>query len=237
MRCERVIGSLAVLGLVTLAAAGCARERAGGGEEAERAQQAGQPAAEPAAAANPLLNPNGPEMNQTAPDIYRVRFETSKGEFIVEVTRAWAPKGADRFYNLVRHGFYDGARFFRVVPGFVVQFGINADPQISARWRNARIEDDPVTQSNRRGTITFATAGPNSRTTQVFINYADNTNLDRQGFAPFGRVVQGMDVVDRINAEYGQSPNQALIQQQGNAYLQAQFPRLDYIIRATVVPQ
>lgn len=223
--------AVAALGLFALAAAGCRGER-GGGE-----QQVRQQAAETAAPANPLLDPNSPEMNQTAPDVYRVRFETSKGAFIVEVNRAWAPKGADRFYNLVRHGFYDGARFFRVVPGFVVQFGINGDPQISARWRTARIEDDPVTQSNRRGTITFATAGPNSRTTQVFINYSDNTNLDGQGFAPFGRVVQGIDVVDRINGEYGQSPNQALIQQQGNAYLEAQFPRLDYIVRATVVPQ
>ncbi|GBD31837.1 MAG: hypothetical protein KatS3mg081_1584 [Gemmatimonadales bacterium] len=226
-RATRVAAALAFF---AAAATACAGER-------QRGEPQGQQAAEAAAPANPLLNPNSPEMNQTAPDVYRVRFETSKGEFIVEVTRAWAPKGADRFYNLVRHGFYDGARFFRVVPGFVVQFGINGDPQISARWRTARIEDDPVTQSNRRGTITFATAGPNSRTTQVFINYADNTNLDGQGFAPFGRVVQGMDVVDRINAEYGQSPNQGMIQQRGNAYLEAEFPRLDYIIRATVVQQ
>jgi peptidyl-prolyl cis-trans isomerase A (cyclophilin A) len=220
----------AVLGFLVVAGAACAGEGQGGEQQAQQA-------AEAAAPANPLLDPGSPEMNQTAPDVYRVRFETSKGEFVVEVNRAWAPKGADRFYNLVRHGFYDGARFFRVVPGFVVQFGINGDPQISARWRAARIEDDPVTQSNRRGTITFATAGPNSRTTQVFINYADNTNLDGQGFAPFGRVVQGMDVVDRINAEYGQSPNQAMIQQRGNAYLEAQFPRLDYIVRATLVQQ
>lgn len=226
-----VRAAVAVLGFFVLAAVGCGGDRRGG------EQQVQQQAAQTAAPANPLLDPNSPEMNQAAPDVYRVRFETSKGEFVVEVNRAWAPKGADRFYNLVRHGFYDGARFFRVVPGFVVQFGINGDPQISARWRTARIEDDPVTQSNRRGTVTFATAGPNSRTTQVFINYSDNTNLDGQGFAPFGRVVQGMDVVDRINAEYGQSPNQALIQQQGNAYLEAQFPRLDYIVRASVVSQ
>ncbi len=232
MNCEPMAtrGVAAALGFLALAAAGCAGER-------QEGEQRVQQAAEAAAPANPLLNPNSPEMNQTAPELYRVRFETPKGEFLVEVNRAWAPKGADRFYNLVRHGFYDGARFFRVVPGFVVQFGINGDPQISARWRTARIEDDPVTKSNLRGTITFATAGPNSRTTQVFINYSDNTNLDGQGFAPFGRVVQGMDVVDRINAEYGQSPNQAMIQQQGNAYLEAQFPRLDYIIRATVVQQ
>jgi peptidyl-prolyl cis-trans isomerase A (cyclophilin A) len=220
----------AVLGLLAVAVAACGGERQGSQEEVQRAPEAAAPA-------NPLLDPSSPEMNQTAPEVYRVRFETSKGEFVVEVTRAWAPKGADRFYNLVRNGFYDGVRFFRVVPGFVVQFGINGDPRISARWRAARIEDDPVVQSNRRGTITFATAGPNSRTTQVFINYADNTNLDGQGFAPFGRVVQGMEVVDRINAEYGQSPNQAMIQQQGNAYLEAQFPRLDYIVRASVVQQ
>ncbi|MBI2403710.1 MAG: peptidylprolyl isomerase [Gemmatimonadetes bacterium] len=175
-------------------------------------------------------------MNQTAPDVYRARFETSAGDFEIEVTRAWAARGADRFYNLVRHGYYDQARFFRVMPNFVVQFGINGDPAISKWWRNARIPDDPVTQSNKRGTITFATAGVDSRTTQVFINYADNAQLDAQGFSPFGRVSSGMPVVERINASYGQTPNQSMIQQQGNAYLQTNFPNLDYIKKATIVP-
>lgn len=224
-----------MLGLAGLHLLGCAGEQRSAGEAAQETPEAAAPA-ETAAAANPLLNPNSTEMSQTAPDVYRVKFETSQGDFSLEVIRAWAPKGADRFYNLVNNGFYDEARFFRVVPGFVVQFGINGDPTISARWRGASIEDDPVTQSNRQGTITFATSGPNSRTTQVFINYGDNTYLDGQGFAPFGRVVEGMALVDRITAEYGQTPNQGMIQTQGNAYLTAQFPNMDYIRKATIVP-
>jgi peptidyl-prolyl cis-trans isomerase A (cyclophilin A) len=218
----------AALGLLALAGiAGSCR----GGERSREATKT----PEAAAPMNPLTNPLAPEMNETAPERYRVRFETSVGEFEVEVIRAWAPRGADRFYNLVKHGWYDENRFFRVLPNFVVQFGINGDPAISKWWRNAKIPDDPVTQSNKRGTITFATAGEDSRTTQVFINYADNTQLDKQGFAPFGRVVSGMPVVDRINASYGQAPNQGMIQQQGNAYLKANFPNLDYIKKATIV--
>ena len=171
----------------------------------------------------------------TAPARYQVRFETSAGVFVVDVTRAWAPRGADRLYELVRSGFYDGTRFFRVVPGFVVLFGLNGDPAVSARWRDATIADDPVTQSNARGTLTFATAGPNTRTSQLFINYGDNRRLDGMGFAPMGVVIEGMDVVDRIYAGYGESPDQGLIESQGNAYLAAQFPRLDSIARATIV--
>ena len=184
---------------------------------------------------NVLLDPGSAEMRATAPATYRARFETSAGAFVVEVTRAWAPVGADRLYNLVRNGFYDGGRFFRVVPGFVVQFGLNRDPTVSARWPLATIPDDPVTQRNTRGTITFATAGPNTRTTQLFINYADNGRLDEMGFAPLGKVVEGMDVVDRIYPGYGQTPDQGLIQTQGNAYLAARFPQLDTIARATIV--
>jgi peptidyl-prolyl cis-trans isomerase A (cyclophilin A) len=153
----------------------------------------------------------------------------------VEVTRAWAPLGADRLYNLVRHGFYDGARFFRVVPGFVVQFGLPGDPALGARWRMASIPDDPVLQHNTRGTLTFATAGPATRTTQLFINLGDNARLDAMGFSPLGRVVEGMDVVDRIYAAYGEQPDQGMIQMRGNAYLAAQFPRLDSIAHATIV--
>jgi len=200
----------------------------------------GRPGREPAQAkaaggSNPLLDPQSSEMRASAPASFRARFETGTGSFVVEVTRAWAPHGADRLYNLVRHGFYDGARFFRVVPGFVVQFGLSGDPAVSARWRPATIPDDPVTQHNTRGTLTFATAGPNTRTTQLFINYRDNNRLDGMGFAPLGRVVDGMDVVDRIYAGDGERPDQGRIEAQGNAYLAAQFPRLDSIARATIV--
>ena len=177
---------------------------------------------------------NPAEMKETAPATYKAKFETSAGDFVVEVHRAWAPKGADRFYNLVKHGFFDDCRFFRVVPNFMVQFGINGDAAVQANWVNNRIADDPVKESNKRGYITFATAGPNSRTTQVFINFADNTGLDRQGFAPFGTVTTGMEVVDKINAQYGQKPVQAQIQSQGNAYLNKDFPKLDYVKKATI---
>jgi peptidyl-prolyl cis-trans isomerase A (cyclophilin A) len=152
----------------------------------------------------------------------------------VQVTRAWAPKGADRFYNLVKNGYYDNSRFFRVIPHFMVQFGINGDPKIQSAWRQANITDDPVTQSNTRGFITFATAGRNSRTTQVFINYRDNSRLDADGFAPFGQVISGMEVVDKINPEYRERPEQPLIQSQGNAYLDKEFPKLDYIKKASI---
>src|SRR5215469_4702291 len=149
-----------------------------------------------------LANPAA--LTEQAPATYKVKFDTSKGPFVVEVHRDWAPLGADRFYNLVKNGFYDNARFFRVISGFMVQFGINADPAISARWRSARINDDPVKKSNSRGMMTFATAGPNTRTTQVFINYANNAALDGQGFAPFGQVVSGMNVVDALYSGYGE---------------------------------
>ena len=186
-------------------------------------------------AARVLPEPGAAEMRAAAPATYRARFETSAGAFVVEVTRAWAPGGADRLYNLVRFGFYDGGRFFRVVPGFVVQFGLSPDPAVSARWRPATIPDDPVTQRNTRGTLTFATAGPNTRTTQLFINYGDNSRLDAMGFAPVGQVVEGMDVVDRIFAGYGEEPDQQQIETRGNAYLATQFPRLDTIARAVIV--
>jgi peptidyl-prolyl cis-trans isomerase A (cyclophilin A) len=175
-----------------------------------------------------------------APDSYKVHFDTSKGSFILEVSRGWAPLGADRFYTLVKSGYFDGARFFRVLPGFVVQFGIAADPTVSARWRNANLPDDPVTQSNRPGTVTFATGGPNTRTTQVFINLADNARLDSSGFSPFGVVTQGMDVVEQFYSGYGEGapngtgPAQPQAEAEGNAYLEREFPKLDYIKKATV---
>lgn len=164
-----------------------------------------------------------------APDSYKVQFETSKGNFTVEVTRKWAPNGADRFYELVQKEFYKEGRFFRVVPNFMVQWGINGDPNVQSKWRTATIKDDPVVASNQRGYITYATSGPDSRTTQMFINFRDNSRLDAMGFAPFGRVIEGMEVVDSINAQYGEQPQQGSIQAQGNKYLNSRFPNLDYI--------
>ena len=177
---------------------------------------------------------------EQAPASYKAKFDTSKGVVVVQVTRAWAPQGADRFYNMVKSGFFDNSRFFRVVSGFMVQFGINGDPAISAKWREARIQDDKVAQSNKRGFITFATSGPNSRTTQVFINFNDNAGLDDAGFAPFGRVVSGMEVVDAFNAEYGdgaprgRGPDQGRLQREGNAYLAKEYPRMDFVKKATI---
>lgn len=171
--------------------------------------------------------------NQQSPASFNARFETTAGAFTVQVQREWAPIGADRFYNLVASGYFNGARFFRVVPGFVVQFGLNADPQVTAAWK-ANLQDDPVRRSNGRGFLTFATAGPNTRTTQLFINLKDNLQLDQMGFSPFGLVTEGMDVVEKINAEYGESPQQPEIEQKGEAYLAASFPKLDKITKATI---
>ncbi len=185
-----------------------------------------------------LLNPAA--FNATAPASYIARFNTSQGMFRVEVTRAAAPLGADRFFNLVRNGYYNEVRFFRVLTGFVAQFGLHGSPSVNTAWRDQRIADDPVTQSNLRGTLTFATSGANSRTTQVFINLADNANLDSRGFAPFGRVITGMDVVDLFYADYGEGapagngPSQTRIQSEGNAYLKAGFPRLDFVLDAVI---
>jgi peptidyl-prolyl cis-trans isomerase A (cyclophilin A) len=185
-----------------------------------------------------LANPTA--LREQAAPVYKAKFDTSKGAFVVEVHRDWAPNGADRFYNLVKNGFYDNVRFFRVISGFMVQFGISGDPKVSAPWREARIADDPVKQSNKRGYITYAMAGPNTRTSQVFINFGDNTGLDSQGFSPFGRIVTGMDVIDKLNAEYGEGaprgrgPDQGRIQAEGNAYLMRDFGRLDYVKKATI---
>ena len=190
--------------------------------------------------AGDLSNPAS--LNEKAPATYKVKFDTSKGTFVVEVHRDLAPNGADRFYNLVKNGFYNDARFFRVISDFMVQFGINGNPKISAVWRDANIKDDPVKASNKRGYITFATAGPDTRTTQVFINFANNAGLDDQGFAPFGQVISGMDVVDSLYSGYGEGapqghgPNQGVVQSMGNAYLAKAFPKLDYIKTATIEP-
>ena len=186
-----------------------------------------------------LMDPTGEQATQTAPDEFKVRFETSAGTFVIDVTRDWSPRGADRFYSLIRIGFYDDQRFFRVIPNFVVQWGMSGDPEVSAAWQTARIKDDPVKESNVPGTITFAKTGaPNSRTTQLFINVGDNSaSLDGQGFAPFGRVVEGMEVVGSFNAEYGSTPstNQSTIAERGNEFLNKNFPNLDYIVTAKIV--
>ena len=177
-----------------------------------------------------------------APEVYRVNLDTTKGAVIIEVTRNWAPLGADRFYELVKSGFFDGARFFRVVRNFVVQFGISGDPKVTERWNNTEFPDDPVKESNVKGTITFATRGPATRTTQVFINLRDNAMLDTQGFAPFGKVVSGMDAVEDFYKAYGdmppsgEGPDPQRIQREGNQYLESHFPRLDYIKKATIAP-
>jgi peptidyl-prolyl cis-trans isomerase A (cyclophilin A) len=183
-----------------------------------------------------LLHPT--TLNAKAPDTYQVRFTTTKGDFVVQITRAWAPLGADRFYNLVKHGFFNDAAFFRVVPGFIIQFGLGPDPAVNAAWENASIKDDPVTQSNLKGTITFAqTQVPNSRSTQLFINLADNPGLDHsgQGFMPFGKVTSGMDVVQKLYSGYGERPDQDSITKQGKAYLDKNFPNIDSIKSATIV--
>jgi cyclophilin family peptidyl-prolyl cis-trans isomerase len=169
-----------------------------------------------------------------APDQYEVTFKTTAGDFVVQVTRAWAPLGADRFYNLARHGFFTDAAFFRIVPGFVIQFGLSANPAVNKVWDTAKIKDDAVTQSNKEGYLTFATAGPNTRTTQLFINLADNARLDSMGFSAFGQVTSGMDVVQKIYSGYGEQPDQALITSEGKAYLDKNFPKLDHIISATI---
>jgi len=199
------------------------------------------PAPAPPAPNQKLMNPTA--LNAQAPAIYKVKLQTSKGDVVMEVTREWAPHGADRFYNLVKNGYYDNARFFRVIKDFMVQFGINGDPAVNQVWQQANIPDDPVLQSNKRGMVTFATAGPNTRTTQVFINYADrNAGLDGQGFAPFGKVVEGMEVVDTLYSDYGEGapqgmgPDQGRSQSEGNAYLTKNFPNLDYIKKATIMP-
>ncbi|MFB3853752.1 MAG: peptidylprolyl isomerase [Vicinamibacterales bacterium] len=189
-----------------------------------------------------LLRPDSPEMNRRAPDRFRVRLDTTAGTIIIDVHRTWAPHGADRFYNLVSAGYYDDSRFFRVISGKWAQFGIAGDPRVSAAWRDRTIPDDPRVETNTRGTVAFAFAVPNGRTTQVFINLQDNSAThDKEPFVPFGRVVAGMDVVDRLNAEYGETAGggiragkQAPLFERGNKYLDEHFPRLDAIRRATI---
>lgn len=186
----------------------------------------------PAAGHASLLRPA--TLNATAPAEFKVRFTTTVGDVVLQVHRDWAPLGADRFYNLVKNGFYSNAAFFRVVPRFVVQFGLSPNPAYSKVWQEAKIQDDKVTHSNKRGTLVFATAGPNTRTTQLFINTVDNARLDGMGFAPFGEVVEGMENVDKIFPGYGQRPDQEQIVAEGDAYITKNFPEMDKIKTAKV---
>jgi peptidyl-prolyl cis-trans isomerase A (cyclophilin A) len=215
---------IALFALATTLLAGCGRE-----------------AADESAPAENLENPSADSIAGRAPDTVRVRFETSKGPFTVEAYRSWSPRGVDRFYHLVRLGYYDDVRFFRVIAGFMAQFGLHGNPRVWKLWEAREIPDDPVVQSNRRGTITFATRGPNTRNAQLFINYRDNGNLDAMGFSPFGVVVDGMNVVDSLYSDYGEGspdgagPSQERLGAEGNEYLKRDFPKLDYIVKATVL--
>lgn len=200
---------------------------------------AGSPARNPQSAplASPLAAPpfeeGGDEPQQGT---FTVKVESSAGDYTIEVHREWAPIGAERFYQLVKAGFYEECRYFRVLPGFMVQFGMNGNPAVQQQW-DRNIQDDPVTQSNKQGYVTFATSGADSRTTQVFINFGDNSFLDSQGFAPFGKVIEGMEHVDAINSKYGESPDQGSIKADGNAYLQRSFPELDFVKKMSVVSE
>ncbi len=202
-------------------------------------ETAAKPTSQRAAARPSLLKPSS--LNEQAPATFKAKFTTTKGDFVVEVKRSWSPLGADRFYNLVKNHFYDGAAFFRVLPGFVVQFGISANPEISRVWVSAYVKDDHGTQSNLEGYLTFATSGPNTRTTQVFINLGDNQSLDRMGFSPFGKVIEGMDVVEKFYSGYGEGapsgkgPDQSRLTNEGKAYLDKSFPLLDSIKTAVIV--
>lgn len=210
-RCRRIL----TLVLLSVVGTGCSRD----------------PAPERAESAHPAPAEDAP----AAPDSFRVAFETTRGNFLVDVIRAWSPRGADRFHELVNAGYFTDIAFIRVVPGFVAQFGMHGDPAVNRRWEEKTIPDDPVVQSNKRGTLVFATRGPNTRGNQFFINYSDNARLDGMGFSPFGRVVEGMSVVDSIYSGYGESPDQARVSVDGNAYLKREFPRLDYIKAVRIV--
>ena len=200
-----------------------------------------QPAAKTAKSGAPTVA--GPEAaNAHAPATFKVKFATSKGDFAVEVHRDWSPGGADRFFNLVRTGYFTDVRFFRVVTGFMVQFGIHGTPEVNARWKAANIPDDAQGKAaNERGMVSFATSGPNTRTTQLFINFGDNKRLDAMGFTPFAKVIKGMEVVDKLYAGYGEGapsgrgPSQDRIESEGNAYLAKEFPQLDFIKKASII--
>ena len=214
--------------------------------EPAKSEATAKPSAKPAEPAKPAEGPHPglldpAQAKLSAPPSFKAKFETTKGDFIVEVTKAWAPNGADRFFSLVTIGYYTDIPMFRVIEGFMVQFGIHGDPKMNKVWKNASILDDKVSQSNTPGMITFATRGPNTRTTQLFINYGQNVRLDGMGFAPFGKVVEGMDVVNAVYSGYGEGaprgrgPSQGRMQSEGNAYLKAEFPEMDYIKSISIV--
>ena len=227
----------ALLPLTLAALVGC-----GGGDGSADGDGESTEAADSGDGLNPILYyPD--RLVERAPETFRVRFETTKGEFIVKVNRFWAPNGADRFYNLVKYGYYNGVYFYRVMAGFMAQFGMHGEPQVQVRWERAKIDDDPVVVSNTRGTLTYAkTNQRNSRTTQLFINYRDNSRLDADGFAPVGRVIEGMEVVDQLHAGYGDianrggnGPDTRNMNFEGNKYLEENFPDMDHIVSATLV--
>ncbi len=231
-----IVWMTAALAAIAIGAPGASAQTKGTGTKAG-AKKGGAPAGAAAAGATKTKLRTPSALNEKAPDMYKARFDTSKGVFVIEVHRDWAPTGADRFYNLVKNGFYDNVRFFRVLDGFMAQFGMNGDPSIQKAWSNANIKDDPVKESNKRGYVTFAkAAAPNSRSTQIFINFIDNAFLDNQGFAPFGQVVEGMDVVDKLYSGYGRQnvPDQGRITSEGNTYLAKEYPKLDYVKKATI---
>ncbi len=238
---HRLLAATAVLAF--LGAAACDKKSPAASEPAPAAPTAA-PAATPAPAAAvnaALLSPQS--ATEKAPEVFKAKFSTTKGDFVIEVHRAWAPYGADRFYNLVKIGFFDGVEFFRVIDGFMAQVGIHGDPAVAAKWRDATIPDDPaIGQHNTRGAVTFATAGPNTRTTQFFLNFKDNSFLDSSGFPPFGKVVEGEAVLDQLYRGYGEGapqgagPDQGRLQREGNAYLKSDFPNLDSVKTARLVP-
>jgi peptidyl-prolyl cis-trans isomerase A (cyclophilin A) len=253
---RRLFSAAAPLVALAIAASGCDKPAETKGDApAATATLVPRPSASAAAApppgdgakAAPPLDGNAPIFHpelaiERAPDTYKAKFTTTKGDFVVEVHREWAPNGADRFYNLVKLGYFDGVKFFRAVENFMVQFGIHGDPRVNGAWYRASITDDPVKKSNKRGFVTFATSGPHSRSTQVFINYNDaNARLDKTGFAPFGQIVEGMKVVDSLHKGYGEGapqgkgPDQGRIQSEGNKYLEKDFPQLDAVKEAKIL--
>jgi peptidyl-prolyl cis-trans isomerase A (cyclophilin A) len=231
--------SVSLLTLVAIAVPLCAQTPAASQSAAPKT------AATSSATAKKTIAPTAPTINRAllnpallkakGPDVFKARFTTTKGDFVVEVHRDWAPLGADRFYNLVKSGYFNNAHFFRVVSGFVVQFGLSPSPAVNKVWKDAAIQDDPVTQTNSKGSLTFATRGPNTRTTQLFINLGENARLDGMGFSPFGNVIEGMDVVEKLYAGYGESPDQGQITAEGKPYLDKNFPLLDSIKVAKIV--
>ena len=225
-----------IAGAFALAASLAACGGEGGATKESSAASTPGAVAKPAGAA--LLTPDSLALKAPAPDSFVVRFTTSRGAFDVKVHRDWAPRGADRLHYLFANGYYDDVRFFRVISGFMAQFGMHGDPAVGAVWKDRNLLDDPVKGSNTRGVVTFAmTSAPNTRSTQLFINFGNNANLDASGFAPVGKVVTGMEVVDALYSGYGESPDQGRITAEGNAYFAREFPKLDYIVSAKITEE